>query len=190
LNDRDRDYLDRMQVAAGRMQRFIDDLLQYSKVTLKAQPFELTDLGQVVAETLGDIEARLSQTGGRVEFSGLPLLDADRFQMRQLFQNLISNSLKFHREGVPPIVKIHARREENGFWKIIVEDNGVGFDAKFADRIFKPFERLHGRTRFEGSGMGLAICRKIVDRHKGDIHAESEPNRGAKFVITFPEKQG
>ncbi|MFQ5716687.1 MAG: ATP-binding protein, partial [Nitrospinales bacterium] len=169
LDARGKDYLVRMQKAVGRMQQFIDDLLQYSKVHLKARPFETVDLGEVVGEVCASLERRIVQTGGRVEAKPLPVIDADRMQMRQLFRNLISNALKFHRKDAPPVVTLSSQLCNGGLVEIVVEDNGIGFDNKHAGQIFKPFERLHGRGEYEGSGMGLAICRKIAARHGGTI---------------------
>jgi signal transduction histidine kinase len=106
--------------------------------------------------------------------------------MRQLLQNLLSNALKFHPPGKPPIVHISALRSPDGNWSLIVQDHGVGFDEAYADRMFRPFQRLHQRSEFEGSGIGLAICRKIVDRHGGTIRARSRPGEGAVFTVTLP----
>ncbi len=200
LKDEGRDYLERMQNAASRMHNLINDLLTFSRVTTAAQPFLPTDLGEVVREVLGDLETRIEQTDGRVEMGQLPVMEADPLQMRQLLQNLIPNSLKFHRANEPPIVKIFGRLLEgsetqaespasNGLFEIIVEDNGIGFDEKYLDRIFTPFQRLHARGQYEGTGMGLAVCRKIVERHHGSITASSSPSDGSRFIVTLPIKQ-
>lgn len=188
LGDQGRDYLQRMQNAARRMQLFIEDLLQYSRVTSQAKPFEPTDLKRVVQEVISDLEARISQCQGRVEVGELPIVKADKLQMRQLFQNLIANALKFHREGEVPIVRIRSQRVREGYWRVEVEDNGIGFEERYLDRIFKPFQRLHGRGEYEGTGMGLAICQKIVLRHGGEITAKSEVGKGSIFIIKLPEK--
>jgi len=195
-----RDYLERMQTAARRMQVLIEDLLAFSRVTTKASPFEPVDLGRIAREVLSDLEVRLQQSGGHVEVQALPTIEADPVQMRQLFQNLIGNALKFHREGVPPAVVVRGRLppakagggvepQNDGLCEIEVEDNGIGFDEKHLDRIFIPFQRLHGRSSYEGTGIGLAICRKIADRHSGGISAHSVPGRGTRFVVTLPLKQ-
>ncbi|MFQ5717766.1 MAG: ATP-binding protein, partial [Nitrospinales bacterium] len=181
-------YLERMQKATERMQRLINNLLLYSRITTRAKPFHPTKLERVVAEVLTDLEPRLAETGGRVEAAGLPAVDCDKFQIRQLFQNLIVNALKFHKKGVPPVVTLKSRRLDGGLWEIRVKDNGIGFDEKYAERIFKPFERLHGQSEFEGSGIGLAICRKIVARHRGSIAATGALQQGATFIVTLPEK--
>jgi light-regulated signal transduction histidine kinase (bacteriophytochrome) len=196
LGDDGRDYLSRMQAAAGRMQSLINDLLSFSRVTTKAQPFAPVELADVVSEVQSDLEARLEQTGGAIEVGPLPLIHADALQMRQLMQNLISNALKFHRPGEPPRVKVfaevesisdaQARQNGRGFVRIHVQDFGIGFDEKYLDRIFSVFQRLHGRGEYEGTGIGLAVCRKIAERHHGSITARSVPGQGATFIVTLP----
>ena len=188
------DYLVRMQNAAARMQTLIQDLLSLSRVTSQAKPFTTVDLNEVVQTVVSDLEVRIERTGGRVEVSALPLLSGDRGQMAQLLQNLIGNALKFQKPGEPPVVKVYSEfltQQNSGanVWQIVVEDNGIGFDEKYRDRIFQIFQRLHGRSEYEGTGIGLAICRKIVDRHGGNITAYSTPGSGAKFVITLPHTQ-
>jgi len=201
LIEQGRDYLDRMQNAAQRMQILIDDLLMLSRVTTKAQPFIPVNLAQITQEVLSDLEVLIQQTQGRVEVGELPTIDADPIQMRQLLQNLIGNALKFRRSEESQVVKIYSQQLvapenpptggslETQQYQIIVEDNGIGFDEKYLDRIFNVFQRLHTRTEYEGTGMGLAICRKIAERHGGSITAESTPGRGAKFMVMLPIKQ-
>lgn len=194
-----RDYLQRMQSAAKRMHTLVNDLLTFSRVTSKAQPFTPTDLNEIAREVLSDLEVRVQQSGGGVEIGDLPTIDADPLQMRQLFQNLIANALKFRRPDVAPLVKVNARivageneseeqsaQTSNSICELMVEDNGIGFDEKYLDRIFTPFQRLHSRTEYEGTGMGLAVCRKIVERHGGSITARSEPGEGTTFIVTLP----
>ncbi len=200
LGDRGRDYLERMHNAAERMQALINDLLTLSQITTKAQPFALVNLNQVTHEVLSDLELAITQAGGRVEVGNLPTIAADPLQIRQLIQNLISNALKFHRAGVKPVVKVNSRTIELEqarveklavkLCQITIEDNGIGFDEKYLDRIFNVFQRLHGRSEYEGTGMGLAICRKVVERHGGSITATSTPEQGATFIITLPVMQG
>ena len=189
LSEKEVEYLDRMQNAAERMQQLLDDLLSYSKVQLHVKPFAATNLEDEVEDVLLDLEVRMAETGGKVEILKLPTIDADRSQMSQLFLNLIGNALKFHREGVPPAITIDSSKTENNYWTITVEDNGIGFKKKCLEKIFKPFERLNGRSAYEGSGMGMAICQKIVERHHGTITAKSTPGEGSTFIITLPEKQ-
>ena len=183
------DYLNRMQSAAGRMQSLINDLLTFSRVTTKAQPFRKVSLEEIAQEVAKDLEARVMEVGGRIVIGPLPTIDADPLQMRQLLQNLIGNGLKFHRKGVPPVVSVYGMiLDEPGdsLCEVVVSDNGIGFEEKYADRIFTMFERLHGRGSYEGTGIGLAICRKIAQRHGGDIRATSEPGEGATFIATLP----
>jgi signal transduction histidine kinase len=182
------------------MRRLIDDLLAFSRVATKAQPFRPVDLNQIIREVLGDLESRLQQTGGIVEVEPLAAVSADPLQMRQLFQNLIGNALKFQRPGVPPVVEIRGKMEAapasapSGSEEanqglrlcVTVRDNGIGFDAAYRERIFELFQRLHGRNEYEGTGIGLAICKKIVDRHGGTISAEATPDKGATFSLTLP----
>jgi PAS domain S-box-containing protein len=196
LNEQGRDYLMRMRGAADRMQTLINDLLVLSRVTSKAQPFALVDLGQVVQGVLSDLETRIERTGGRVEVAELPTIDADPLQMRQLLQNLIGNALKFNRAEETPVVTVQCRfgagdeqSQSAGVCRIAVADNGIGFDEKHLDRIFAPFQRLHGRSEYEGTGIGLAICKKIAERHGGSITAESTPGAGATFIVILPVKQ-
>jgi PAS domain S-box-containing protein len=183
-----RDYIERMQSAAERMQTLINDLLSFSRVTTRAHPFGTVDLGVVAAEVAHDLEMRTHEVNGRIMIGDLPTIDADSLQMRQLLQNLASNALKFHREDVPPVVEI-AASVTNGHASITVADNGIGFEEKYADRIFTMFERLHGRGKYDGTGIGLAICRKIVERHGGTISATSTPGSGARFTVVLPLKQ-
>jgi PAS domain S-box-containing protein len=201
LGEQGRDYLDRMQNAAQRMQTLIQDLLQLSRVTSRAQPFQLCDLGKIVAEVINDLEVSIEQSEGKLEIGELPTIEADPLQMRQLFQNLIANALKFRRHETPPVVQISSEfllatdhslggaRPRDKITKIKVKDNGIGFDQKFADQIFVVFQRLHTKQEYEGTGIGLAVCRKITDRHGGSIVAHSREGQGATFEVILPLKQ-
>jgi PAS domain S-box-containing protein len=190
FSEEGRDYLQRLLSAAYRMRTLINDLLALSQVTTKARPMVATDLTQVAQDVVTDLEVRVAQSKGHVEIAALPTLDADPLQMRQLFQNLIGNGLKFHRASVEPIVTVSATFIRDNSWcEIRVTDNGIGFDTKYLNRIFAPFQRLHTRQQYEGSGMGLAICRKIVERHRGTLTATSILGQGATFVVTLPVKQ-
>lgn len=189
------EYLSRILSSAGRMRALIDDLLSFSRVTRKGQPFVPTDLGQVAQEVVSDLEGRLRDTGGRVDLGPLPTITADPTQIRQLLQNLIANALKFRKPEEPPVVTVRAERLEqvDGIpgpaCRLTVQDNGVGFEQVYAERIFQMFQRLHGRSQYEGNGIGLAICRKIVERHQGLISATSEPSVGTSFIVTLPLDQ-
>lgn len=200
LTEQGLDYLERMQNAAERMQILIDDLLSLSRVTTKAQPFVTVNLNQITQEVLSDLEVRIQQGNNCVTVSELPIIDADPVQMRQLLQNLISNALKFHHGEKPQAIKVYSQKLENAenttggsstleWFQLIVEDNGIGFDEKYLDRIFKVFQRLHTRSEYEGTGMGLAICRKIAERHGGSITGKSTLGQGAKFIVTLPKQQ-
>jgi len=188
LDDRGRDYLWRMGSAAARMQTLISDLLTLSRVTTQAQPFVPVNLGKVVEDVLSDLEDHIKRTGGHVKVSDMPTIDADPTQMRQLFQNLIDNGLKFHLPEEKPVVSIRTQQLDE-ICQIIVEDNGIGFDEKHIERIFTVFQRLHGRGEYDGTGVGLPICRKIAERHGGTITATSTPNQGATFVVTLPVRR-
>ena len=189
LDETANDYLNRMQNAATRMSSLIEALLEYSRVTTKARPFERVDLNTILADVLSDLETSIQESGACVEADSLPTVLADRLQVRQLLQNLIANALKFHAPGEAPRVRLSAIRSPNGNWSVAVQDRGVGFDQVYAERIFRPFQRLHARSDFPGSGMGLAICRKIVERHGGAISASSRPGEGAIFTFTLPESR-
>ena len=179
------DYLQRMQGSAKRMQILIDDLLTYSRVTSAAKPFLPTDLNQVVKDVLSDLEIRIEQSKARIDIEDLPTVDADALQMRQLLQNTIANALKFHRPDLPPAVKVAANIIRDRC-ELSISDNGIGFDQKYSDKIFTIFQRLHGRNEYEGTGVGLAVCRRIAERHGGGIVAKSAPGEGATFIITLP----
>ncbi len=195
LDDDGRLYIERMQDAVNRMRCLINDLLDYSRVTTKAKAFQPVKLDEVLQQVVSDLEIRIEQVGGRIDCDGLPVLDADYTQMRQLFQNLLANALKFHRPGVPPLVEIRVIEDGSAEARtrrrchIQVRDNGIGFDMKYADRIFGIFQRLHTRAEYEGTGVGLATCRKIVERHEGEIEVRSEPNVGTTFTIKLPLRQ-
>ncbi len=188
------DYVRRMQDAARRMQALVAELLVYSRVTTRAQPFSRVDLTQVAQQVLADFDILIEEKQAQVHLTPLPTVEGDQIQLSQLMQNLVGNALKFHKKDRSPVVHIFSPQKDaastrNGFCEICVEDEGIGFEPKYKDRIFQPFQRLHGRDQYEGTGMGLAICRKIVDRHGGTIHVESTPQVGTKFTIRLPYKQ-
>ena len=199
--DEGRDYLQRMQSAAARMQTLINDLLTFSRVISTTQPFVPVDLGAVTREVLGDLEVRIEQTKAKVEVGELPTIDADPMQMRQLIQNIVGNALKFLRADVEPLVKISAQivkipfasgaesTPDDEVCELSIQDNGIGFDEKYTDKIFAMFQRLHGRSEYEGTGVGLAVCRRITDRHGGTIQTRSKPGEGATFIVRLPVHQ-
>jgi signal transduction histidine kinase len=184
LSERGVDYLRRANAAAERMQTLIEDLLRFSRVSTQGRPFAPVDLGAVTAEVLDDLSVLVQRTGARVEVGPLPTINADASQIRQLMQNLLSNALKFRREGVDPLVRVQAEVEA-GWVTLTVADNGIGFDPQYRTRIFRVFERLHGRGAYPGTGIGLALCRKIAERHGGSVVADAVPDKGATFTVTM-----
>src|SRR5208337_421491 len=189
------DCLERMQKAASRMQNLINELLTFSRVTTKAKPFEPVDLAKVADDVVSDLEGRIELVKGRVEVGTLPVIEAEPLQMRQLLQNLIGNALKFRRPEEPPVVKVEAQSipdpdtPKKQLCRLTVSDNGIGFEEKYLDRIFNVFQRLHTRNEYEGTGMGLAIVRKIALYHGGDVTAKSKPGQGSTFIVTIPLTQ-
>ncbi len=196
-----RDYLERMQNAAARMGTLINDLLTFSRVISASQPFVPVDLQAIVRGVLSDLEVRIEQTKAVVEVGQLPTIEADPMQMRQLLQNLIGNALKFQPPGNRPVVRVQARlfrRTVAGgadteivkeMCELTVQDNGIGFDEKYLDKVFAVFQRLHGRNEYEGTGVGLAVCRRITDRHGGAISAHSKAGQGATFIVQLPVRR-
>ena len=184
-----RQYLDRMLDAATRMRALIADLLAYSQIRTNAAAFAPTSLAAIVREVVADLDTTISDTGGRIEVGTLPAIDADASQMRQLMQNLLSNALKFRRPDVAPVIRVGASISRDGICTISVTDNGIGFKQEHDEKIFRMFERLHTRAQFQGSGMGLAICRKIVERHGGSIAGTSIVGQGTTFTVTLPVNQ-
>ena len=188
LSDKGRDYLLRANAAAERMQNLIEDLLRFSRVSTHARPFAPVDLGAVTREVLEDLEVEVARAGATVRVGELPVVDGDALQLRQLVQNLLSNALKFRREDVVPEVAIEASVAGDTA-TIVVRDNGIGFEPQYNRRIFRVFERLHGRGTYPGTGIGLALCRKIAERHGGAIVADSVPGAGSTFTVTLPVQQ-
>ncbi len=186
-----KDYLGRMLASAQRMRKLIDDLLTFSRVTTQGKPFETVDLNVILQEVLSDLEVAVERVKGRVDVESLPTIQADPSQMRQLFQNLISNGLKFHQKGISPRVKVSASTvtAKSLWYEISVSDQGIGFEEKYLDRIFTIFQRLHGKHEYEGTGLGLSVCRRIVERHSGSITARSQLGQGTEFTVTLPAVQ-
>ncbi|MGC8638735.1 MAG: ATP-binding protein, partial [Isosphaeraceae bacterium] len=196
LADQGTEYLDRIINAAARMRSLINDLLAFSTMNLELQPLVEVNLTSIAQEVVSDLDELVRQTRGHVKVGPLPTIQADPTQMRQLFQNLIGNALKFHRAGVTPVVHVSAQPLSAGQndaipatvprYEITISDNGIGFEEASLERIFQVFQRLHGRSEYEGTGIGLAICRKIVARHHGHITARSQPGLGSTFLVTLP----
>ncbi len=171
--------------ASLRMQRLITDLLEYSRLGHRELKQELVDLTAVMEQVKGDLRARLDETGGQVLWTGLPRVRGDAMQIGRVMQNLVANGLKFNRPGVPP--EVHVTSEQtDGIVHITVQDNGIGIDEQYFGQIFKPFKRLHGVGKYEGSSIGLSVCRKIVERHGGTIDVQSAKGSGSRFTVTLP----
>ena len=215
VNEKARMYMQKIVQSSGRMQRLIDDILAFSSLRATREAFRATDLNAVLKQVLSDIEIRIENTGALIRADELPVMDAIPSQMGQLFQNLLSNALKFRREDVQPLITIsckmvsadeikgHDFKEEEShsaaafpfhrgreqFARIEIRDNGIGFEEAYAEKIFEIFQRLHSSKTFEGTGIGLAICKKIVDNHHGMITAGSTPGKGATFTLYLPLSQ-
>jgi hypothetical protein len=194
-------YLQKILNASQRMQQLVRDLLRFSRHTNDVLDFEKTNLNEILNDVLSDLEIDILKRHAKVTAAKLPVIDAIPSQIRQLFQNLISNSLKFCKDDCLP--EIHIKSEvmkgsnipgidrqlyENNFYRIYIRDNGIGFDKKYAEEIFVVFKRLHSYHEFEGTGIGLSICKKIVEKHNGFITAQSSLNEGSTFIITLPEQ--
>ena len=197
LGESGADYVARMQAASGRMSALIDDLLSFSRVTTQQNPFVNVDLNSVMDGVIDDLDYAIEDAKARVDIEPLPNVEADASQMSQVFMNLIANSLKFRRVDVPPVVTVTSEvnissplSDDDRLWCCLrVADQGIGFEPQYAERIFSLFQRLHGRDVYTGTGIGLALCRKIIERHGGTIRAESEPDVGTVFIIYLPLTQ-
>lgn len=199
IDERGKDYLARMLNAAERMSMLISDLLAFSRVSTRGKEFDEVDLGRAINSVIDDLEIAIDEKSAQINVSDMPIIRGDKSQLEQLFLNLISNALKFQTKGVTPIVSINATvalpedvkdiliSEEHEWIKITVSDNGIGFEQSFAEKIFAPFQRLHGRSEYKGTGIGLAVCRRIVERHNGQISATSKLGEGATFSIILPK---
>ncbi|WP_334048795.1 sensor histidine kinase [Alteromonas gracilis] len=199
IDERGKDYLARMLNAAERMSMLISDLLAFSRVSTRGKEFGEVDLNRAINSVIDDLEIAIEEKSAEINVDDMPVIRGDKSQLEQLFLNLISNALKFQSEGVKPVVSINVTNalpedtsdilisEEYEWIKITVTDNGIGFEQSFAEKIFAPFQRLHGRSEYKGTGIGLAVCRRIVERHNGQINAISKPGEGATFSIILPK---
>jgi light-regulated signal transduction histidine kinase (bacteriophytochrome) len=194
LSDTTKDYFNRITSAAKRMQNLIESLISFSQTNSGEIVFEKTDLNQTLIEVQNVLNDSITQKNAVIESESLPTLNAVPVQMQQLFSNLIGNALKYSKPDVSPLIKITAEKvsineisgqikQNSKFWKITISDNGIGFEQKYESKIFEVFQRLHGKTEYEGTGIGLAICKKIVQLHSGTITATGEPNVGAIFTF-------
>ena len=189
LDEKGIDYLKRIQNSGLRMQAFIEDLLKLSSMGIKPINTQLNSLDTIVSDVLSDLELCIKEKRGKIICGSLPKIQSDKLQMQQLFQNLLSNALKFQVNEKSPVINISSKKIEGGYWQVLIQDNGIGIDLTHAERIFQPFERLHGRNSYEGTGIGLAICQKIMERHHGTITLKSELGKGSCFILNFPECQ-
>jgi len=185
-DNRGKDYIDRLQKSMSTMQNFIQDLLQYSRITRSSSPFKPVNLDQTLTQVIANLQMQIDETQAQIKVASLPTISGDERQMTQLFQNLISNALKYSRENIPPGIQIRCCPNGEAAWDIRIEDNGIGIDPKYFAKIFKPFERLHTGNQYSGTGIGLSICAKVASHHKGEIRVESEPGKGSTFIITLP----
>lgn len=187
LDERAGSYIGFITDGTSRMQNLISDILKYARVTTKVHPFESTDLNGIMDEVLTDLRMSVEESGARIEYGTLPEVYCDPVQIRQLLQNLISNAVKFRGEDTP-VIKISFERK-NKDWQFCIRDNGIGIHPEFHERVFIIFQRLHERERYSGTGIGLALCKKIVERHGGRIWVESEESKGSAFCFTLPARQ-
>ncbi len=185
LDDSSRDHLSRMVGAANRMQELLKALFKYSRLETRGEGFGPARLGEVVQGAAGDLDEAIRKAEARVEIGPLPTITGDPDQLRHLFQNLIANAVEYSRPGVRTVVRIYGE-ESGGQCRVFVEDNGIGFEEKYLDKIFQPFQMLHGRGKYPGIGIGLAVCKKIVERHGGTVTARSTPGKGSVFMVTLP----
>jgi light-regulated signal transduction histidine kinase (bacteriophytochrome) len=197
------DYLQRMRAATQRMQRMLDALLVLSRVATQARPFTRVDLSCIARDACAELAGAISDCGARVTSADLPVIEADGEQLRKLFWHVLDNALKFRRVGEAPVICVTARlllaapAEADGpaaghateCCELAFADNGIGFEARYSERIFAPFQRLHGRGAYAGSGLGLAICRRIVQRHGGTITATGVPGAGTTVRVVLPIAQ-
>lgn len=194
-------YLNRMIAATENMRTLIDNLLEFSRTSRISEPFVTVDLNQTIASVLSDLELKIDETGAVIDTDRLPVLEGIPMQLRQMFTNLLTNAFKFRKKDHKPHITISCRQltdvekdeyslqPQRRWYRMSVQDEGIGFEQEFSEKIFKIFQRLHGKAEYPGSGIGLAICKKIVENHRGIIFARSQPGQGAEFVIIVPENQ-
>lgn len=195
LGEKGMDYIGRMKNAAQRMSNLINDLLEFSRITTRGKEFADTDLNEVIGDILSDLEIAIKECDAKIDIDKLPIIQADKSQMHQLFLNILSNAVKFRCPDKTPHITISFQEQDTfsdiynehlAFNVISIKDNGIGFSQDYADKIFVPFQRLHGRSQYKGTGIGLSVCRRIIERHGGTITAQSKEGEGATFIITLP----
>ncbi len=195
LDDEGELYLERMQVACGRMQSLINDILTFSKIDVSKEMMEETDINLIMDQVLEDMDLLIKEKGAKITTCKMPTLQVYPSLIKLLFHHLINNSLKYSDRNTEPVIKITAALEEpdsadkikkNKYWRITIQDNGVGFEQQYAEQIFSLFKRLHNNSEYSGTGVGLSICKKIVEEHRGYISAQSVPKKGTTFTISLP----
>lgn len=200
LPEKAQEYVNCMQTSASRMKTLIDDLLTYSRISSHIKPFIETDLNQVIDEVIIDLDLYIKEYNAKIDIESLPVIEADASEIKQLCFNILINGLKYHRKDESPKIKVTCKTvsvsdparsqiEPVNMIELVFKDNGIGFNEKYKDRIFEPFQRLHGRTEYEGTGIGLAICRKIIELHHGTIRASSKEGKGSEFIVQLPLNQ-
>jgi len=187
LDPKSQNHVNRMLASTKRAQTYLNDLLSYSQIRSKSQPTIPVNLNEVIKDALLHFSLAINKTKTQVETGNLPTVVADPYMMRQLFQNLIGNALKFSKPGQPPMIKIFSRPTKNKFLEIVVQDEGIGFNTSYLNNMVKPFKKLHGKDQYEGGGMGLTICMKVVRVHGGRLTANSKPGEGSQFIIHLPK---
>jgi len=189
LDDEAKSYLQKLQKSADRMEVLIRDILAFSKISFETKSFQLCDLNTIFEQTVSDLDLIMLEKNATVNSDPLPEICADAHLMRLLFFNLIGNAIKYAKPNTPPVVHIDSDFSDNGkekYCRIYFRDNGIGFDQKYATKIFEIFTRLHGQSEFEGSGIGLALCKRIVEKHDGFITAISTQGEGSTFIVSLP----
>jgi light-regulated signal transduction histidine kinase (bacteriophytochrome) len=201
LGDDGKVYLDRIVSSAYNMRNLIDNLLEFSRISRGTRSFVATDLNQIVAQVMSDQELRIEESGTQLKVRDLPVVEAVPSELRQLFNNLVSNAIKFRKKEISPVITItshkltHKEKSEflipfnQTYHRISIQDNGIGFESVYSEKIFEIFQRLNGKSEYSGSGIGLSICKKIVESHDGIIYATGEPSVGSTFSIILPEIQ-
>jgi signal transduction histidine kinase len=186
LEPESKEYLLRMQKTALRAQDLVDDLQVFSQASVQGGPFRKICLATVLKEVIADLDLLPPKNDRQILIGPLPTIEGNPIQLEQLFKNLLSNAIKFYDEGTPPKIEVTSHPCKSGGWEISIKDKGIGFNEKYTERIFRPFERLNGKSAYEGTGMGLAICQKIVENHGGTIQVQSQPGKGSCFTVILP----
>ena len=188
LDPKSQKHMDRMLASTRRAQTYLNDLLDYSQIKSNSRPSTPVNLNDLIKDVLLHFSLVIKKTKAQVETGVLPTVIADPYMMRQLFQNLVSNALKFSKSGRPPKIKIFSRPNSDEFHEVVVQDEGIGFNTSYLNNMVKPFKKLHGKDRYEGGGMGLTICMKVVRVHGGQMTANSKLGEGAQFIIHLLRK--